>query len=245
MKLKKTVDVAWMLNELQVFIDLTVSKNGSGGGFITVSSFAVQPRDRVLAQWVVVKRILDRFYPTWEEENLPSVHYEFQHQRDAVFQCIAILRREEEISENLGEAGPNLSTRHMHPWVWLAAAPLWRDGHYGVALQAAATSLNAQLQDKIGRRDISGKELINEAFSKEPAQVGKPRLMPPDLGSDELNRNSRNGLRELAAGCNSLIRNIRSHTNDEISEFEALEELATLSYLARKLDECAVRVSSS
>ena len=117
----------------------------------------MQPRDQVLAQWVVTKRILDLVYPTWEEENLPNVLYEFHHQRDAAFQCIAILKREQEISEKLGESGPNLSVSQMHEWVWLAAAPLWRDGHYGAALQNAATSLNAQLQDKLGRRDLSGR----------------------------------------------------------------------------------------
>lgn len=230
----------WASAELERFLELTIPRNGSQGGFITLSNFSTYPREEVLAQWAVVKRILDRLYPTWEEENLLDMHYEFKHLRDAVVQCLSILKREIEMAENLGESGPLLRASTMHPWVWLAAGNLWRDGHYGSALQAAATSIDSQLQDKLGRRDISGKGLMNEAFSSQPPEIGKPRLRVPQMGNDESTRNAQDGLRDLAQSCVALIRNIRSHSIDSLSESEAIEQLATLSLLARMIDSCGL-----
>lgn len=43
---------------------------------------------------------------------------------------------------------------------------------------------------------------------------------------------------EYAVGCFMAIRNVAAHEEDELSEHEALEQLAALSLLARWIDEC-------
>ncbi len=55
----------WVKDQLRVFVELTLPRNMSGGGFITTQSRATVPRDVVVAQAVVVEKILDRVLPSW------------------------------------------------------------------------------------------------------------------------------------------------------------------------------------
>src|ERR1700728_1900417 len=48
---------------------------------------------------------------------------------------------------------PDLEAHQFHPWVWEAAAPMWFAGSRQEAVNAAARSLNARVQQKIGRHD--------------------------------------------------------------------------------------------
>ncbi|WP_211281144.1 TIGR02391 family protein [Rhodococcus opacus] len=48
-------------------------------------------------------------------------------------------------------------------------------------------------------------------------------------------------LNQLATGLNLTVRNVTTHTRDELSEQEGTERLAAYSYLARLLDRCEVR----
>jgi len=43
---------------------------------------------------------------------------------------------------------------------------------------------------------------------------------------------------QLATGVNLTIRNVTTHTREELSEQEAMERLCAYSYLARLLDHC-------
>lgn len=46
------------------------------------------------------------------------------------------------------------------------------------------------------------------------------------------------GLQRFAPGVQMVVRNTASHGQDEMSEQEAAERLATLSLLARRVEEC-------
>jgi len=102
----KSLDIAWAIQELESFVDMTEPVNRSRGGYITTSSGPASPRQVVLDQWPVVKEILDIAYPAWSTENLVDASFEFGKQRDAATQCIAILRRQSELQEKLGSADP-------------------------------------------------------------------------------------------------------------------------------------------
>jgi hypothetical protein len=91
-------------------------------------------------------------------------------------QVLVMLARQEELEENLGEAGPALSVATMHRDVWDASKSLWRNGHFGDAVDAAARSINAALQAKVNRRDISDAKLVAECFSLDPPKPDAPRL---------------------------------------------------------------------
>ncbi|MFC8838653.1 TIGR02391 family protein [Streptomyces griseoincarnatus] len=48
-------------------------------------------------------------------------------------------------------------------------------------------------------------------------------------------------LNNLATGLNLTVRNVATHTRDELTEQEGMERLAAYSYFARLLDQCEVR----
>ena len=48
-------------------------------------------------------------------------------------------------------------------------------------------------------------------------------------------------LNALATGLNMTVRNVATHTLNELSEQEGMERLAAYSYFARLLDQCEIR----
>jgi hypothetical protein len=235
------VNVEWAATQLSVFIEMTVSKNGSGNGYITTQSFAVRPRDEVLRQWVTVEAILDRVYPEWASRHGGSTNYEFRGRRDAAIYALSLLEAQEEIEANLGGQGPSLKSTSLHPWVWESARPLWGDGHHRAAVQQAATAVDIHLQALVDRRDISGVDLVRQVFSQDPPVEGKPRLRFPDLVNEETTRSVRSGVKSLGEACFAAIRNPSSHSTEDLSEAEALEQLAVLSYFCRLVAMCDVK----
>ena len=70
-----------------------------------------------------------------------------------------------------------------------------------------------------------------------------PRLRFPKIKKDERPddwTSAHEGAMHLGMGCAQGIRNRRAHSSDDITEQEALEQLAALSVLARWVDECEV-----
>lgn len=63
-----------------------------------------------------------------------------------------------------------------------ACASLWRSNHRRAATNAAAVAVDAALQNRIGRRDLSGKRLWQETFGLSDPAPKRPRLRvhPPD-----------------------------------------------------------------
>jgi uncharacterized protein (TIGR02391 family) len=146
---------------------------------------------------------------------------------------LGILADREEWTVRLAPDAPQLTADRFHPWVWDAARSLWESKHYRQAVQAAFTSLNARIQDKVGRRDASDDKLIQETFSLDPRKAGQPRLRIPGDPQDQTVQSKQRGLLQLALGCAWAIRNPAAHENDEWDEQEALEKLAALSVVAR------------
>jgi hypothetical protein len=107
-------------------------------------------------------------------------------------------------------------------------------------VQTVATALNAKIQDKVKRRDISDAKLIQEVFSESAPVAGKPRLRIPGDPSEETVQSRQRGALQLGLACTSLIRNPASHEDEEWDEQVALEQLAVLSVFARLVDECQV-----
>lgn len=232
------MDVPWAIQELESFVEMTKPVNRSGGGYITASSDPTASRQEVLDKWAVVKQILDGAYPEWDSENLVDVNFEFGKQRDAATQCIALLRRKSEVDEKLGFIAPTVRANSLHAWVWHPISDLWKNGHYREAIQLAGASLDLRLQAKLGRTDVTGKELVEQAFSSNPPTLGKPRLRVVEMPNEESTRSAQEGIRNLALAGFLLIRNLRTHLTDELDESEAIEQLAVLSLIARSVEAC-------
>lgn len=128
----------------------------------------------------------------------------------------------------------------MHPWVWDGAHTLWQSEHYREAVRAAAAAINAHTQTKVGRRDVSDAKLMQEAFTDNAPEAGKPRLRFPGDPSDPTVKSQQAGALQFASGCFLALRNPAAHLTNEWSQQEALEKLAALSVLARIIDFCDV-----
>jgi hypothetical protein len=239
-KPRATVNTEWAIAQLEEFLRLTDSRNGSRDGIISTRSYALHPREQILSQWVVVEKILDAVHPGWRNQHSMRANYEFGQRRDAVTHARAVIQRDEELRGGLGPLGPSLLAEDLHPWIWEPASGLWRDSHYRAAVQTASSALEARLQDFVGRFDITGRDLVLQIFSDDEPAEGRPRIRAPGRTNEESTRSLQRGMRALGEACFAIARNLSSHSVSEISEREALEQLAMLSLFARILNTCTV-----
>ncbi|PPS75506.1 hypothetical protein BV882_07600 [Streptomyces sp. 46] len=154
--------------------------------------------------------------------------------------ALGILEDMDDWAARLTPDAPSLPADQFHPWVWDAARTFWESKHYRAAVHASATSINAHLQNKLGRRDLSDVKLVQEAFSDKPPEPGKPRLRTPGDPTDIGVQTRQRGALLLGQGAFSALRNPAAHETGDLPEQEALEQLATLSVVARLIDQCNV-----
>lgn len=236
----------WAIAELDKFIKMTVMRNGSGDGFITTSDYTAAPDAEVAQQAQIVEKVLIRVIPDWRTEITGKMaNNRWARHREAAIRAREELVRAEEVRENLGENAPDLSAADLHPWIWSGAKSLWQSGHYREAVEGAIKKLNAEAQNKVGRRDVSETDLFKQAFSLDEPKAGKPRFRRmKDDGSDTY-KSVQRGAMTFAEGVFAGIRNPLSHAAEqELSEQEALEYLAALSVLARWVDRSEVETAS-
>ena len=138
----------------------------------------------------------------------------------------------------IGSNAPTMKADALHPLVWDAASKRWDSGHYSDAVQRAATFLNAHVQDITGRTDVSDNDLMSQTFSLSAPQPDKPRLRWPGDDSNLTVKAMRVGILNMSQGVFSAIRNPATHSTEDMERQEALEQLATLSILARWIDRC-------
>ena len=240
------VNSDWATAELNKFIESTMMRNGSGGGFITTRDVTASSDDFITMQAPVVEKILDRVLTDWRTE-VPdtSANNRWSRHREAALRAREVLSRDKELSENLGENAPQISAADLHPWAWSGARSLWQSAHYRSAVEDAAKKLNAETQNKVGRRDVAETDLFKQAFSLDAAAPGKARLrrMKPD--DSDTYRSLQRGAMALAEGIFAGIRNPLTHeAGIELDEQVALEYLAALSILARWVDDSTVERAS-
>lgn len=240
------MNVEWAVAELDKFIQQTVLTNNSyvGNGVVSLSnkSSTAAADAEVAQQAQVVEKIFDRVIPAWRTDIELRKSNRWTRHREAAIRAKAELERQEEIRKNLGDDAPELSAANLHPWVWDGASSLWHSGHFREAVEGAIRKLNAETQNKLGRRDLSETDLFNQAFSEQPAAANNPRLYRmPDDGSKTF-KSVQRGARMFAEGVFAGIRNPLAHeAEQEMPEQQALEYLAALSVLARWVDESALR----
>ncbi|MDR5700719.1 TIGR02391 family protein [Agromyces aerolatus] len=241
----RVLNTDWAIEQLDKFIVQTVmrtSSSSSGGAVvITARNYTAAPDAEVAKQAQVVERIFDRVIPDWRTEIENSKNNRWTRHREAAIRARAELVRAEEIWQNLGDDAPEISAANLHRSIWSGARSLWQSGHYVQAVRDAVTKLNAETQNKVGRRDVSETDLFKQSFSLDEAKPGKARLrrMPPE--DRDTYRSVQRGAMAFAEGVFAGIRNPLSHEADqELTEQVALEYLAALSVLARWVDESVV-----
>ena len=153
--------------------------------------------------------------------------------------AIAHHATEQLISEG---SGPKLRADRLHPWVWDVARSAWGSGHRRHSVQVAATRIDEETKIKVGRFDISGTSLGHQVWSDNPPTTEASRLRPVGFGvaGDEDYDSVLSGARSLHAAVMSRVRNLATHSTEEIDEQIALEQLAALILLARWIDDAEV-----
>jgi uncharacterized protein (TIGR02391 family) len=120
-----------------------------------------------------------------------------------------------------------LSLTDLHPVVQEAAWQLYLDGHYGVAVAAAAKALEIAVRERSGLP--ASPNLMGSAFSDHgPLDV---RYHDGVTGDDE-----QAGFRFLFMGAATALRNPHAHEFIDDDALPALEQLALISLLMRRLD---------
>ncbi len=148
------------------------------------------------------------------------------------------LSSEAEVAEIVGSSGPKVAAPELHPWIWTSAASLWDSGHRREAVQTAATHLELQIRAKVGRDDLAGASLMDQAFTLQPSQPPRLRLRHPGVAPGTADfRSLHEGALYFGKGCMLGIRNLVTHSLDQPSDRQALEYLAALSVLARWVDD--------
>src|SRR4051794_28758996 len=71
---------------------------------------------------------------------------------------------------------PYLVLNQLHDWVWDAAKSFWASDHRSQGAERAWKSINAPLQQGVGRRDISDGVLVNGALSPPLPTGAKAKL---------------------------------------------------------------------
>lgn len=241
------IDDVWARDELTEFLKVTelrrpqTSPNvfDASGRMVNAGS-----KEDIIAKAQVVEQVLDRVLPQWRTDISDSVNKvnRWNKHREAAVRAITVLDRDAEVRERLGDDAPQLSAAVMHPWAWEGARSLWQSGHFREAVTAAARKVNAETQNKIGRRDVSEVKLFQSVFSADAPKPDQPRLrVMADDGSDTF-KSIHRGLMAFAEGCYAAIRNPNSHEDGlpELPQHEALEQLAAFSFLARRIDDATV-----
>lgn len=238
------IDSEWAASELRRFAQMTELHRAPQRPGITDFGERLAPREPnsvIVAAAQVVEQILDRVLPDWRAQPAASNANRWVQHREASLRALAQLERQEELKERLGEDAPQLDASHLHPWVWQGARSLWQSGHYGEAVLAASRKVNAEAQNKLRRRDIGETELLQAAFSPNPAKPGETRLRLCEDDGSKTFKSLHAGALSFAQGCYGALRNPGSHeVQGEIPEDEALERLAAFSILARWIDTADV-----
>lgn len=245
------INVEWAIDSLREFIhatDKVAYKNNPNSGVVRLGSHQRFPDSKAAEFAYVAEQILDRVLPEWRAQDNKSAADKggarWDHLRDWSGRGIAALEREADLAANLGDNAPTISASALHRWIWSGAQSLWRSGHYRSAVEDAAKKLNAETQNKLGRRDISESKLFQEAYSDKPAAPGKSRLRRAKNDGSDTYKSMQRGAMALAEGIYAGIRNPFNHEDPkDIDEQVALEYLAALSVLARWVDESEVEVA--
>lgn len=245
------LNVDWAITSLREFIHATDQiphENRPGSGVVMLGTHQRLPDAKVAELAYVAEQILDRALPEWRVRESTSEtakgRAKWKHLRDWAGRAIAALEREHELQENLGDNAPTISATALHPWIWSGARSLWQSGHYRSAVEDSAKKLNAETQNKLGRRDLSESKLFQEAYSDKPAAPGKSRLRRTNNDGSDTYKSMQRGAMALAEGIYAGIRNPFNHEDPkDIDEQVALEYLAALSVLARWVDESEVEVA--
>jgi hypothetical protein len=227
----------WMREQLKEFVDLVGRYEATRHPGRQLGDPAL--RQQLYALEPTVKQVLRTLDSSLADRvNLDQLAGEAMARNEA-HRGLGILARKDEWAANLAPDAPQLSADRLHRWVWDAARTFWETGHYRAAVDAAARAVNAHTQTKVGRRDVSDTDLMNQSLAPEKPKSGQTYLRIPGDPNDRTVGNRNRALRPFAEGCYAGIRAVAAHEHTEDwGEQRALESLSAFSIMAGWIEEC-------
>lgn len=210
------MNTEWAITELDKFISMTTMRypDPVPGVLDLTGRKVTQAHDEDIERAAqVVEQILDRIISDWRKLDANDSNRWMRH-RQAALRAREALIREQELWANLGENAPSLSATKLHAWIWSGARSLWQSGHYREAVEGAIRKLNAETQNKVGRRDVSETDLFKQAFSKDDPTPGKARLRRMHNDGSKTYDSVQRGVMTMAEGVFAGIRNPLSHETE-------------------------------
>lgn len=119
----------------------------------------------------------------------------------------------------------------LHQRISGACADLYRDQHFADAVLRASLALENFVKERSGRYDLSGSTLMEQVFTP-----NGPALVFNAL-ADQSDKDEQRGMMLLFQGTVFAFRNPRAHKLLEDSPEEALESIALVSLLAKRLEQ--------
>lgn len=146
-----------------------------------------------------------------------------------------IARLEEKQADHAGDPKKRGETAfenlELHPRIYSACAELYRDEHFRNAVLDASVALVNMVKEKSRRHDLDGAPLMRTVFSR-----NDPALAFNDL-KDQSDLDEQEGMMHLFEGAVLALRNPRAHTLSDDDPEQALEYIALLSLLAKRLEQ--------
>lgn len=133
--------------------------------------------------------------------------------------------------DSVGRARATFECLELHPRIAEVSADLYKNGHYRNAVLDASLALENYVKEKSRCRGRDGADLMRYVFSKNNPVIGFNTL------TDDTDLSEQEGLMHLFEGVMLALRNPRAHTLSDDSPEEALEYIALLSLLAKRLEK--------
>jgi uncharacterized protein (TIGR02391 family) len=154
---------------------------------------------------------------------------------ETVLMLESLIKRLEEKREDLGGdrtalVRASFEGLDLHPRITSACAELYRNRHYRNAVLDASLALQDYVKERSRCRDRDGADLMRYVFSPK-----SPVVAFNDLG-DETDRSEQEGMMHLFEGVMLALRNPRAHALSDDSPEQALEYIALMSLLAKRLE---------
>lgn len=118
----------------------------------------------------------------------------------------------------------------LHPRIAEAARELYQDKHYRQSVLDASIALVNYVKEKSRRHDLDGSTLMSTVFSPNAPVLAFNPL------TDQTDKDEQQGLMHLFMGAVLALRNPRAHSVFDDSPELALDSIAFLSMLAKRLD---------
>lgn len=164
--------------------------------------------------------------------------------REVTIHGLGLIAALREGDEWFRPATPALDLANLHELVWKPASTYWNMQDRPRAIEAAYRAIQAQIQHLLARTDVDGTVLFEQAFSPLPKE-GFTRLWRSGPRDTDTWKSRQQGLMKLGQAVAMGVRNVLAHSEAELTPVEAMETLATLSLLARWIDDTTPVASAS